>query len=167
MAVAPEPLNPEEDLVWRTFVRAMLVIPRLLDGELLASQGLNLAEYTVLVHLSEAPDRSMRMGELANSVSITTGGLTRVVERLSAQKLVERVRAEGDKRGQVAVLTDSGLTRLVQAWPTHLQGVREHVIDHVAKIDPLQLARALEAMTSVELGPPVRRTIPTMSPERD
>ena len=157
---APVPLDANEELVWRMFVRAMLVVPRLLDGELLAAQGLNLAEYTVLMHLSEAPGQAMRMGELANSVSITTGGLTRVVERLTAQLLVERVQAEGDKRGQVAKLTDVGMARLVRAWPTHLRGVRTHVMNHLVGLNQVELAGSLEKMAETDFGPPVRRRIP-------
>lgn len=138
----------------------MTVIPRVLDRELLATQGLNLAEYTTLMHLSEAADRSMRMGELANSISMTTGGLTRVIERLAHQGLVERVQAEGDKRGQVAVLTGVGMDRLRQAWPTHLAGVRRHVMDHLAGLDLFALADALRHVAEAEVGLPVRRTFP-------
>src|SRR5262249_56647303 len=77
------PLTPQEEAAWRALARAVLVIPRVLDAELLESEGLNLTEYNVLMNLSEAPDRSMRMSELANFISITISGLTRAVERLS------------------------------------------------------------------------------------
>src|SRR5499425_3450353 len=89
----PAPLTPDEELAWRALARAVLVIPRVLDGELLEAQGLSLTEYSVLINLSEEPGRSMRMSELANDVSISVSGLTRVVERLSRQGLVERVKA--------------------------------------------------------------------------
>jgi DNA-binding MarR family transcriptional regulator len=153
-----EPLTPDEEAAWRALGRAVLVIPRVLDAELLATQGLNMTEYSVLMNLSEAPDQSLRMSELANYVSITVSGLTRVIERLSRQGLVDRVRAESDGRGQVAVLTDAGLERLKQAWPTHLAGVRRHVMDHLAGLDLVAVADALTRIASAELGPPVRRT---------
>ncbi|HET9892404.1 MAG TPA: MarR family transcriptional regulator, partial [Mycobacterium sp.] len=121
----PAPLTPDEELAWRALARAVLVIPRVLDGELLRSQGLSLTEYSVLINLSEVPGRSMRMSELANDVSISVSGLTRVVERLSRQGLVERVKADTDGRGQLAVLTPAGFARLEQAYPTHLAGVRK------------------------------------------
>jgi DNA-binding MarR family transcriptional regulator len=70
-----------------------------LDAEMLASQGLNITEYNVLMNLSEVPDHSLRMRELANLGSITVSGVTRVVERLSRRGLVERVRVENDGRG--------------------------------------------------------------------
>lgn len=151
------PLTPEEEAAWRALGRAVLVIPRLLDADLLESQGLNVTEYSVLMNLSEAPDRSLRMSELANYVSITVSGLTRVIERLARQGLVERVRAESDGRGQVAVLTDAGLARLKHAWPTHLASVRRHVMDHLSGIDLVAFADAVSSIAYAEIGPPVRR----------
>jgi DNA-binding MarR family transcriptional regulator len=155
------PLTTQEEAAWRALARAVLVIPRVLDADMLESQGLNITEYNVLMNLSEAPDHSLRMSELANFVSITVSGLTRVVERLSHRGLVERVRAESDGRGQLAVLTPAGLERLQQAWPSHLASVRRHVIDHLEEIDLVTLAEALAHIASAEVGPPVRRMTPS------
>jgi len=157
----PAPLTPDEELAWRALARAVLVIPRVLDSELLQAQGLSLTEYSVLMNLSERPDRSLRMSELANVVSISISGLTRVVERLCGEGLVERVRAETDRRGQLAVLTPAGLARLERAYPTHLAGVRKHVMDHLATLDLVALAEALSGVAVAEMGPPVRRIRPT------
>jgi DNA-binding MarR family transcriptional regulator len=156
----PAPLTPEEELAWRALARAVLVIPRVLDGELLETQGLNLAEYSVLMNLSEQPDRSMRMSELANAVSLTTSGLTRVVDRLARNGLVERVQAETDRRGHLAVLTPAGFERLEKAYPTHLAGVRNHVMDHLASLDLTALADALSRIAAADMGPPARRIVP-------
>jgi DNA-binding MarR family transcriptional regulator len=112
----------------------------------------------VLLHLSEAPDRSLRMGDLANYASITSGGLTRVVDRLAGQGLVERVRDESDGRGQMAVLTDAGFQRLERAWPTHLAIARRHVLDHLSELDLARFARAMSAVGDEDLGPPARRS---------
>jgi DNA-binding MarR family transcriptional regulator len=152
-----KPLNPAEERAWRALMRAVLVIPRLLEGDLLAAHGLNPSEYSVLQHLSEAPERSLRMNELANYVSLSGSGLTRVVERLSRQGLVERVRAESDGRGQYAVLTPAGLERLQEAWPTHLASVRRHVLDHLAGLDLDAFADAVGQIADADLGPPIRR----------
>jgi DNA-binding MarR family transcriptional regulator len=152
-----EPLTPAEEAAWRALGRAVLVIPRMLDADLRAAQGLNVTEYSVLMNLSEAANRSLRMTELANFVSITVSGLTRVVERLSRDGLVERVRADTDGRGQVAVLTDAGFARLQQAWPTHLASVRRHVMDHLTGIDLAAFAEAVAEIACAEVGPPVRR----------
>jgi DNA-binding MarR family transcriptional regulator len=155
------PLTTQEEAAWRALARAVLVIPRVLDAELLESQGLSITEYNVLMNLSEAADHSLRMSELANFVSITVSGLTRVVERLSRRGLVERVRAESDRRGQLAVLTPAGLERLQQAWPSHLATVRRLVINHLEHFDLDSLAEALANIASAEVGPLVRRTTPS------
>src|SRR5216684_2873601 len=73
----PAPLTPDEELAWRALARAVLVIPKVLDGELLPAQGLGLTEYSVLMNLSEQPGRSMRMSELANAVMISAIGSQR------------------------------------------------------------------------------------------
>ena len=159
----PAPLTPDEELAWRALARAVLVIPRVLDGELLQSQGLSLTEYSVLMNLSEQPGRSLRMSELANVVSISVSGLTRVVERLARQGLVERVRAETDGRGQLAVLTAAGFARLEKAYPAHLASVRKHVMDHLANIDLVAFTESMARIAEAEKGPPVRR-IPPASP---
>ena len=156
----PAPLTPDEELAWRALARAVLVIPRVLDGELLQAQGLSLTEYSVLMNLSEEPGRSLRMSELANHVSISVSGLTRVVERLSRQGLVKRVKADTDGRGQLAVLTPAGFARLEQAYPIHLAGVRKHVMDHLAGLDLSAFAEAMSGIAGAEMGPPIRRTAP-------
>ena len=156
-----EPLTPVEELAWRALARAVLVIPRVLDAELLEAEGLNLAEYTVLMNLSEQPERSMRMTELANVAGITASGLTRVVDRLGRQGLVERIKCETDGRGQEAVLTPAGFARLEKAYRTHLAGVREHVMSHLGDLDLVALADSLSNIASAQMGPPVRRNIAT------
>lgn len=153
-----EPLTPEEEAAWRALGRAVLVIPRMLDADLLSAQGLNVTEYSVLMNLSEAPNRSLRMTDLANYVSITASGLTRVVERLSRDGLVTRVKADTDGRGQIAVLTDAGFARLQRAWPTHLASVRRHVMDHLQSLDLKAFAAAVSDIACAEIGPPVRRS---------
>jgi DNA-binding MarR family transcriptional regulator len=160
-----EPLTTEEEAAWRALGRAALVIPRLLDADLRAADGLNVTEYNVLMNLSEAPDRSLRMTELANYVSISISGLTRAIERLTREGLVKRVPSDADGRGQLAVLTDAGFTRLRQAWPTHLASVRRHVMDHLQGIDLADFAETLSAIASAEIGPPVRRKSTARPPD--
>jgi DNA-binding MarR family transcriptional regulator len=157
------PLTAEEEAAWRALGRAVLVIPRALDADLLESAGLNVTEYSVLMNLSEAPGRSLRMSELANYVSISVSGLTRVIERLTRQGLTERVRAASDGRGQVAVLTPAGLDRLQHAWPVHLASVRRHVMDHLDGIDLAAFASAVSAIASADMGPPARRRLKAAS----
>jgi DNA-binding MarR family transcriptional regulator len=150
-------LTPAEERAWRALIRAVMIIPRLLEADLLEAHRLDQSEYKVLQQLSEAPEGSLRMNQLANYVSLTGSGLTRVVERLSRQGLVERVRAENDGRGQCAVLTPAGLERLQEAWPTHLVSVRRHVLDHLAGLDLDAFADAVGQIADADVGPPIRR----------
>jgi DNA-binding MarR family transcriptional regulator len=164
---APKPLNPAEEAAWRAFARAILVLPRVLEAELLETHNLNLAEYSVLMNLSEHPDQAMRMNELADAVALSDSGLTRVVERLSRQGLVTRVRCEIDARGQIAHLTDAGFARLEAAYPRHLEGVRRHVVDHLTTVDLGAFAEAVGNMTAGAPRPPARRSALTVRSERE
>jgi DNA-binding MarR family transcriptional regulator len=92
----------------------------------------------VLVTLASAPERRLRMAELADAILLTRSGLTRLVDRLERAGLVERVRCPGDGRGLNAVLTDAGLARLAEVAPTHLDGVRRRFAD---RLDPNDLTR--------------------------
>lgn len=123
-----KPLSEVEMLAWRGFLRAHAHVIRRLEAELEAEQAMPLANYDVLVQLAEAPDRSLRMSELASSVLLSRSGLTRLVDRLEREGLVERRACPDDARGTLAALTDAGVARLEQAWVTHLRGVREHMI---------------------------------------
>jgi DNA-binding MarR family transcriptional regulator len=121
------PLTAREMAVWRTFLRAHASLTRRLEQDLLAEHDLPLASYDVLVQLAEAPQRRMRMTELADRVLLSRSGLTRLVDRLAGESLVERQSCPSDARGTFTVLTESGLARLRRAAPTHLRGIEEYV----------------------------------------
>jgi DNA-binding MarR family transcriptional regulator len=93
---------------------------------------LALADYDVLLQLSEAPDRSLRMYDLAESVLLSRSGLTRLVDRLVRDGYVARRPYPDDHRGKLAVLTPAGLNQLRQATPIHLRGVRQHVTSRLS-----------------------------------
>src|SRR5690242_717879 len=136
-------LTREELTSWRAFLRAHAVITRALEVELLADQELSLAAYDVLVQLVEAPQRRLRMTELADAVLLSRSGVTRLVDRLEQAGLVHRCRVEGDGRGVAAELTDAGFARLRGASRTHLAGVARHF---AARLDGDDLA-ALERIS--------------------
>ena len=94
------PLDRDEEAAWRAIARAVLVVPRTLDADLLAGCGLSLAEYIVLVNLSEAPGNSMRMHELAVESTLSPSGVTRLIERMERQGLVEREQAAAGEAGE-------------------------------------------------------------------
>jgi DNA-binding MarR family transcriptional regulator len=112
--------------VWRAFLRAHTGVLRELERELATDAGLPLSWYDVLLQLAEAPDRRLRMADLAERVLLSRSGLTRLVDRLQAEGLVERVPSPDDARGTYTVLTAEGLARLRTAAPVHLAGVQRH-----------------------------------------
>src|SRR3954454_14876010 len=136
------PLSPDEEAFFRAFMRATVAVPRAFDADLLGEQGMSVSEYAVLMRLSEAPDQQMRMSDLAVANSLSVSGMTRIVARLEKQDLVRRERCVTDRRGWLAVLTDSGLERLRAAWPTHLASVRRHMMDHLGELDLKPLTAA-------------------------
>jgi DNA-binding MarR family transcriptional regulator len=138
------PLTPDEEAFWRAFLKAMIVVPRVLYAELEEAERLDGSEYKVLMFLSEAKGRRLRMSELATIGAVSMSGMTRIVDRLVNDGLVERVRSDEDTRVVIAVLTDAGLRRLKHAYPTHLAGVRRYVIDHLDGFDLGALAKAFE-----------------------
>jgi DNA-binding MarR family transcriptional regulator len=133
-------LTPLELGAWRELLRVHATLSRELDEELRRSHGLPLSSYDVLVNLEGAPDRQMRMSELADAVLLSRSGLTRLVERLERDGLLARADCPDDARGSLAVLTDEGMSRLAQARKTHLRGVRERFLDHFSDDELEQLA---------------------------
>ena len=103
-----------------------------LDAELDATHGIGLTSYEVLMYLADSPEGQMRMHDLAASVLLSRSGLTRLVDRLARDGLIERKACESDARGAFAVLTPAGRERLNTARRTHLDGVRRHFIEYLA-----------------------------------
>jgi DNA-binding MarR family transcriptional regulator len=128
-------LSEREFAAWGGFLVTHRQVIAQLDAELEREHGLPLVSYEVLLYLADAPDHALRMGELANRLLLSRSGLTRLVDRLAAQGLVERHSCDSDRRGTYARLTDAGLERFREARPTHLRGVREHFLDHIPERD--------------------------------
>jgi DNA-binding MarR family transcriptional regulator len=152
------PLDPDEEAAWRALARAVIVVPRVLDADLIEGAGLNLAEYIVLVNLSEAPDRAMRMNELATLTDLSRSGLSRLIERLVRQGLVSREPIADDGRGRMAQLTDAGLRRLEQAYPHALASVRINIMKYLAYLDLPAFAHAVGSFAPDDTYAPPRRT---------
>lgn len=133
----------------RALARALVALPRLLDTDLVETEGLSLTEYLVLSRLSEAPGRRLRMSELAAASHNSLSGTTRVVDRLARHGWVQRLRCADDGRGAFASLTDDGFTRLQRAYPTHLASVRRHVFDNLSGVDQVSLAASLNRIGAV------------------
>ncbi|MEO3805771.1 MarR family transcriptional regulator [Nonomuraea sp. B1E8] len=124
-----EGLTADELAVWRMLQRAQVRITRHLEAELLVAHDLPLASYDVLMQLAEAPERRLRMNDLAERVLLSRSGLTRLIDRLQRDGLVAREACADDARGLFAVLTERGEVRLAEATPTYLRGIRTQFLD--------------------------------------
>ena len=121
-------LSSKQQHSWRAFLGGVTVLLDRLDRELRASHGLSLSEYEILVRLSEASNRTMRMAELADLVALSRSRATHTVGRLEAKGIVRREPCDEDGRGVQAVLTDEGFTLLEAAAHTHVRGVQAHFV---------------------------------------
>jgi DNA-binding MarR family transcriptional regulator len=141
-----EPLSAPEEEFWRALMRIVLSLPRRLDTDLVRAAGITANEYTVLMCLSEAHGRELRMADLANAAALSASRMTRLVDDLQRRGLVSKRGSAEDGRGNVAKLTPAGLAKLKTAWPAHLASVRERVFDHV---DPGTVNKAAQALADV------------------
>src|SRR5438105_10364029 len=124
-------LDDDEQATWRAFLAATRLLMDRLDRELQAGAGLPHSYYEILVRLSEAPGRAMRMSDLAERCDSSRSRLSHAVSRLEEQGWVRRETVESDRRGAVAALTEAGLAALEAAAPVHVEGVRRHVFDQL------------------------------------
>jgi len=138
-------LDDLEMRAWRSLLTAHRRLLQRLDEELQGSQDISVADYGVLVELSETGGR-MRMSELADRLLLSPSGLTRRLDNLVSAGLVERVRCPTDRRGSYAVLTDTGRHRLDRAAPDHVDQVRRHFVNRLSRDQLSQLAEALDAV---------------------
>lgn len=152
-------LTDEEQAVWRELLCVETQLQNRLDQELREAHKLTLAEYAVLVHLSEAGPDGLRMSELAERLLLSRSGLTRRIDSMVRAGLVERRSCPADGRGAVASLTPDGATRLEEAAPTHVAGVRRYLIDALGG-DLSGLAAGL-ARVQAALGPAEPAVQPT------
>jgi DNA-binding MarR family transcriptional regulator len=146
MPEEPRPLDAVEEPTWRALARFFVVAPRLLDEDLQRGAHMSLSAYTILLHLSEAPGRALRMTELANRAYLSGSRTTRLVDELIADGLVAKERNAADGRGFDVTLTDEGLAALQRAYPVHLRSVRARVLDHVDRSALPCFAKAVSAI---------------------
>lgn len=126
-----EPLSDTQQAFWRTFIESSWALHTRLEDDLRATTGLSMADYHVMVVLSEAPGHRLRMGELAGRLVFSPSRLTYHISSMVKRGLVRKQACPEDGRGQEAVLTDAGMAALEAAAPMHLKTVRDSFIDHV------------------------------------
>ena len=145
---AARPLDADELGAWRGLLRAHAEITRELDADLTSEHGLSLSSYEVLLYLADAPEGRLRMSELAESVLLSRSGLTRLVDRLAREGLIERVRCDADARGWFAQVTPAGRELFASARSTHLDGVRARFLERYSRAELRQLAAFWERLTT-------------------
>ena len=148
-----EPLSPTEEALWRALMRIVKIIPRHLDSDLIRGAGLTASEYTTIMHLSEAPNRELRMADLANATDLSASRMTRLVDDLQSRGLVTKTASSSDARGNVARLTPRGMAKLRSAWPVHLASVRRRFLDCIDAEAVEGVAKAL-AEVAIHLDDP-------------
>jgi len=121
-------LRPEEMLAWRSYVETNADLMAALERDL-ATTGLDLGDYQVLVFLSESPERALRMCDLAGRLQLSPSGLTRRLDGLVRSGLVERRGSDSDRRVMLAALTPAGIRVLEESAPIHVASVRRRMID--------------------------------------
>ncbi len=131
-------LTPNEMVAWRTYIETYADLVAAIERDL-AEHDLTLGDYQVLVYLSEADERSMRMCDLADRLQLSPSGLTRRLDGLVKAGLVTRQPSIEDRRVMKAMLTDQGFETLRTAAPDHVDSVRRHIFDHLddSQVDAL------------------------------
>ncbi|WP_051266338.1 MarR family winged helix-turn-helix transcriptional regulator [Nakamurella lactea] len=122
-------LSDRQQVVWRRWLAMWRMVDARIERDMQQHGGMPFAYYLVLAMLSEAPDRQMRMNRLSEIVGFSQSRLSHAVARLEALGWVRREQAEGDRRGQIAGLTDAGLERLKKVAPLHAETVRASLFD--------------------------------------
>jgi DNA-binding MarR family transcriptional regulator len=131
---------------WRALVMGTTLLFDRLDEDLRRSFDISLVEYEILVRLSER-DGQMRMAALADALAHSRSRVTHTVTRMEKQGLVQRSSSPDDGRGILATLTEKGHELLVRAAPTHVTGVREHLVDLASDADFEALGRVMDAVS--------------------
>ncbi len=141
MSAAPRWLDADEQRAWRALAAVMLRLPGALERQLRTDHGLSHFDYWVMALLSEAPERTLRLAELAAEADASLSRLSHAVSRLEAEGWIERRPCPDDARATLAVLTDAGFERVVAAAPGHVETVRTLVFDGLRPPDVAALER--------------------------
>jgi DNA-binding MarR family transcriptional regulator len=139
----PRWLDAGEQRAWRNYLRGNAALQDAINHDLEQSAGLSLSEYEVLVRLSEAEGRTLRMSVLAEELVHSRSRLTHTIRRMEEAGLVERATCAEDRRGVNAILTEAGHARLVAAAPGHVESVRARMVD---RLTPEQMRQLGEIM---------------------
>jgi DNA-binding MarR family transcriptional regulator len=141
-------LDDEEQRTWRAFLSATRLLWAQLDRELQADAAMPNSYYAILVLLSEAPERALRMSDLASATQSSPSRMSHAIGRLEKAGWVRRESCPNDRRGWYAKLTNDGLATLEAAAPQHLVSVRAHLFDQLSREQLHQLREISETLVS-------------------
>ena len=150
-------LNTEESAAWVRLVALAELLPGALDAQLLRDAGLTHFEYGVLMALGEAPNRTMRMTELASRTNATLPRLSHVARRLEERGLIQRFQCPQDRRATNATISEAGLQLIADAAPGHVDTVRANVLDALSP-EQLQQLYDIAGRVLARLDPEERLT---------
>ena len=139
-------LDESQQHSWRALMMGITLLLDRLDADLRRSFDISLAEYEILVRLSERPQRQLRMAQLADAMAHSRSRVTHTVKRMELAGLVRRQESADDGRGVVCVMTDEGYQLLERMAPTHVNGVRDYLIDLTTCEDFEALGRVMNAV---------------------
>ena len=134
-------LDSEEMKAWRLYITTSVDLMKALEQDV-APYGITMGDYQLLAMISEAPDRRLRLCDLADSLRLSRGGLTRRLDGVLRHGLVARVQDQADKRVAFAELTSKGWNLLKKVAPIHLQSVRSLMIDHLSRAEVKAIGNA-------------------------
>lgn len=143
---APRWLDPDEQRAWRSLAAVLLKLPSELEAQLQRDAGMSHFEYWVIALLSEAPDDTLGLSDLAAQANASLSRLSHVVTRLERRGWVTRRPDPEDGRATLAVLTDAGRAQVVAAAPGHVEAVRHFVFDGLDRDDVERLRELCDAM---------------------
>ena len=139
----PRWLNPREMKAWRSYITTVRRMFEALESDL-TPHNLSNSDYEVLVHLSEAESKRLRMSELAEIAMLSKSRLSHRMKVMEREGWVKREACKEDRRGSWAVMTDKGWKTLVKAAPDHTESIRNRFIDHLTVKDQEDLARIFD-----------------------
>lgn len=139
-------LDEDEQRTWRAFLEVNRLLMAELDRQLSQDAGLSLADYEILVRLGDAPERRLRMSELADATLFSRSRLSHAISRLEGLGWVQRTACPEDKRGLFAELTDAGWATLRRAAPGHVRAVRAHLFDQLTPVQARHLGEIAAAV---------------------
>jgi DNA-binding MarR family transcriptional regulator len=142
----PRWLDGSQQGSWRALVMGMTLLLDRLDADLRRGFDVSLAEYEILVRLSERPGRRLRMAQLADALAHSRSRVTHTVKRMESAGLVVRTSSDEDGRGVVCVMTEQGHQLLERMAPTHVHGVRDYLVDLATDGDFEALGRVMNAV---------------------